>query len=178
MGGTSRSYRTRTSSAKITLPTKMNTTKHGGLSITWKFFLFTVCIILILIAGTLLFSSRKATALANETVREGLTETLSVFDSYQRDRSSKLKLTNSLIAQDLQVKAYIPQADSERISDQAKQREADLKSDFIIIADTGGAILARTDRPSAKGQNIAQAPLVSMALEGEEAAGLWSENQN
>src|SRR5690242_884803 len=110
-------------------------TRRTGLSITLKFFLLTAIIIVLLIAGTLWFSSRKATTLANETIRAGLTETLSAFDSFQRERYARLKMTNSLIAQDPNIQAYISEADSASILDLAKQKESDLRSDFIIIAD-------------------------------------------
>ena len=156
----------------------MKDTRKAGLSLALKFFLLTAIIIVLLIAGTLWFSARKAMALANETVRSGLNETLSAFDTYQRDRYAKLKMTNRLIAQDPAIQAYIAEADSQSILDQAKQKEADLRSDFIIIADPSGTILARTDKPSSSGHSVADMPLIQQASEGEEAAGLWSENKN
>jgi len=156
----------------------MKDIKKSGLSLALKFFLLTAIIIVLLIAATLWFSARKATVLANETVRSGLNETLSAFDTYQRDRYARLKMTNNLIAQDPAIQAYIAEADSQSILDQAKQKEADLRSDFIVIADPSGTILARTDKPSSSGQSVADMPLIQQASEGEEAAGLWSENRN
>jgi len=156
----------------------MSDTRRSGLSLNLKFFLFTAIIIVLLIAGTLWFSSRKATVLANQTIRDGLKETLSAFDSFQRDRYTKLKMTNSLIAQDSYIQSYVAEADSASILDLARQKQADLKSDFIIIADPEGTILARTDRPSASGKSVADVPLIQQASEGEEAAGLWQEDQN
>ncbi len=156
----------------------MSDTKRTSLSLNLKFFLFTAFIIVLLIGGTLWFSSRKATALANETARAGLKETLSAFDSFQRDRYTKLKMTNSLIAQDSYIQSYIVEADSASILDLARQKQADLKSDFIIITDPEGTILARTDRPAASGKSVADMPLIQQASEGEEVAGLWQEDLN
>src|SRR5205085_2715209 len=76
----------------------MKGTSAARMSLTWKFFFLTAFIISLLIAVTLAFSSRKATALANETIREGLKDTLSVFDNFQRDRYAKLQMSNALIA--------------------------------------------------------------------------------
>jgi HAMP domain-containing protein len=149
-----------------------------GISLTWKFFLLTAFIIILLIAGTLLFSSRKATALANETIRSGLNETLSAFDSFLIERYTKLKMMNSIIAQDPAIQAYIAEADSLSILDQAQQRQRDLRSDFIVIADPEGTILARTDKPSSSGESIAQVPLIVQASEGDEVVGLWQEGSN
>ncbi|HEY4492335.1 MAG TPA: cache domain-containing protein, partial [Acidobacteriota bacterium] len=156
------------------MPAKPKDIKRG-ISLTWKFFLLTAFIIILLIAGTIWFSSRKATTLANDTIRSGLNETLSAFDSFQRERYTKLKMTNSIIAQDPAIQAYIAEADSLSILDQAQQRQRDLRSDFIVIADPEGTILARTDKPASSGQSVAQVPLIQQASEGDEVVGLWQE---
>lgn len=155
----------------------MKDISHLGLSLTIKFFLFTAIIVLLLVVVTLWFSSRKATALAHETIQAGLKETISAFDTSQQDRYTKLKLTNSMIAQNPYIQAYIAAGDSVSILDQARQRESEVKSDFIIVTDPEGTILARTDRPGASGQSVAKVPLVQEALEGEEAVGFWLENE-
>lgn len=155
----------------------MNDTK-AGLTLSLKFFLLTAIIIVLLIGVTLIFSQKKATALANETIRAGLEETLSTFDSFQQDRYSKLKMINNVIAQNPYIIAYVEQADTPSILDQARQRQQELHSDFIIVTDDQGTILARTDKPTSSGQTIAQIPLITKALEGEEVSGLWIEGGN
>lgn len=156
----------------------MSTTKRPGLSLTWKFFFLTGAVIVLLVGVTLFFSSRKATALANETVQEGLKETLSVFDSYQQDRYTKLKIANTVIAQNPDIRAYVTQADSASILDLAQQNEELVKSDFMIITDSDGTVLARTDKPSSSGKSVADVPLEKQALDGEEATGLWQEGES
>ena len=155
----------------------MNATKRG-LSLNIKFFLLTAFIIILLIAVTLWFSSRKATTLANDTVRADLKQTLSVFDTFQKDRYEKLKIANKIIAENPYIQAYIQEADSNSILDLAKQTEERIKSDFIFVTDDDGTILARTDKPGASGQSMANVPLIASALNGDEASGLMLENQN
>ena len=155
----------------------MNDTKPG-LSLSLKFFLLTAIIIVLLIGVTLIFSQKKATALANETIRSGLTETLSTFDNFQEDRYSKLKMINNVIAQNPYIIAYVETKDTPSILDQAQQRQQELRSDFIIVTDDEGTILARTDRPTSSGQSIDKIPLISAALEGDEVSGLWVEGGN
>jgi len=156
----------------------MPATNQPGLSLTLKFFVFTALLIVLLIGGTLLFSSRKANALANETITSGLKETLLTFDSFQKDRYAKLTLANNVILQNPSFQAYLAEADADSILDLSRQNERVLKSDFIIITDADGLILARTDKPAAKGASIAKWPLVAKALEGDSVSGLWVENQH
>lgn len=156
----------------------MSTTKKAGISLTWKFFFLTAAIIFLLVGITLLFSSRKATALANATIQDGLKETLSEFDSYQADRYAKLKMANTVIAQNPAIRAYVTEADSASILNLAQQNQEVVKSDFVIVTDPDGTILARTDKPSASGQSLAEVPLMKQALDGDEATGLWQDDEN
>jgi HAMP domain-containing protein len=149
-----------------------------GLSLNIKFFLLTALIILLLIAVTILFSSRRARALAHETIRSDLKQTLSVFETFQNDRYEKLKIANKIIAQNPYIQAYIQESDSNSILDLAKQTEETIRSDFVLVTDAEGIVLARTDKPGASGQNLATVPLVAGALEGDEVNGLMLENQN
>ncbi|MCI0413668.1 protein kinase [bacterium] len=149
-----------------------------GLSLNIKFFLLTALIIVLLIAVTILFSSRRATALAHETIRSDLKQTLSVFETFQKDRYEKLKIANKIIAQNPYIQAYIQESDSNSILDLAKQTEETIRSDFVLLTDADGIVLARTDKPGATGQNFADVPLVAGALDGEEVNGLMLENQN
>ena len=156
----------------------MNGTDKRGLSLSIKFFLLTAIIIILLVGVTLLFSQRKATALANQTIQTGLEETVSTFETFQRDRYSKLKMINNVIAQNPYIVAYVEIADTRSILDQAQQRQQELRSDFIIVTDSEGVILARTDKPTNSGQSLSAQPLISQALEGEEVSGLWTEGGN
>ncbi len=155
----------------------MNDTKPG-LSLNLKFFLFTALIIVLLIAVTILFSSRRARALAHETIRSDLKQTLSVFETFQKDRYEKLKIANKIFAQSPYIQAYIQEADSNSILDLARDTEESIKSNFIIVTDAEGVILARTDKPGVSGQSLENVPLISSALEGDEVSGLMLENQN
>ncbi|HSE39188.1 MAG TPA: protein kinase, partial [Acidobacteriota bacterium] len=142
-----------------------------------KFFIFTSLIIFLLIFITNLFSSRKANDLAQETIRNALTETLTAYDNFQEDRYTKLKLANNLIAQYPYFQAYIAEADTDSILDLVQQEQPKTKSDFIIVTDPDGIILARTDKPAMKGRNIANISIMQEALNGDEVSGLWVEGK-
>lgn len=156
----------------------MKNTESKGLSLAIKFFIFTSLLVLLLIAVTQIVSSRRANDLAQQTIRSALTETLTAFDNYQQDRYTKLKLANNLIAQYPYFQAYIAEADSASILNLVQQEQPKTKSDFIIVTDPDGVILARTDKPAMSGRNIANISLMKAALEGDEVSGLWVEGQN
>ena len=156
----------------------MKSTSGNGLSLSLKFFLLTALIIFLLVLITLYASSRRANALANQTIREGLHDTLSTIQSFQDARRDRLEMTSKIIAEDPPFQAYLAAADSVSILDLARQRQTDLKSDFIIVTDASGVILARTDKPTSRGQNIANNTLVKQALDGDEVTGLWLEGKN
>ncbi len=153
----------------------MKSTERKGVSLAIKFFIFTSLIIFLLIFVTNVFSSRKANDLAQETIGNALTETLTAFDNFQEDRYTKLKLANNLIAQYPYFQAYIAEADTDSILDLVQQEQPKTKSDFIIVTDPEGIILARTDKPAMKGRNIANISLMQEALNGDEVSGLWVE---
>jgi serine/threonine-protein kinase len=156
----------------------MKSTERKGVSLAIKFFIFTSLIIFLLIFVTNVFSSRKANDLAQETIGNALTETLTAFDNFQEDRYTKLKLANNLIAQYPYFQAYIAEADTDSILDLVQQEQPKTKSDFIIVTDPEGTILARTDKPAMKGRNIANISLMQEALNGDEVSGLWVEGQD
>ena len=149
----------------------MNVTRPG-LSLNLKFFFLTGLIIILLVAVTILFSSRRARSLAHETIRSDLKQTLSVFDTFQKDRYEKLKIANKIIAENPYIQAYIQESDSNSILDLARDTEESIKSDFIIVTDSEGVVLARTDKPGAGGQKLGNVPLIEGALEGNEVTGL------
>ena len=155
----------------------MRSTERKGVSLAIKFFIFTALLIFLLIFVTNVFSSRKANDLAQETIRSALTETLTAYDNFQEDRYTKLKLANNLIAQYPYFQAYIAEADTNSILDLVQQEQPKTKSDFIIVTDPDGIILARTDKPAMKGRNIANISLMQEALNGDEVSGLWVEGQ-
>ncbi|MCI0417224.1 hypothetical protein L0222_31010 [bacterium] len=156
----------------------MKNIERKGLSLAIKFFIFTSLLVLLLIAVTQIVSSRRAMDLAQQTIRSALTETLTAFDNYQEDRYTTLKLANNLIAQYPYFQAYIAAADSASILDLVQQEQPKTKSDFIIVTDPDGTILARTDKPAMSGRNIAGISLMKAALEGDEVSGLWVEGEN
>jgi HAMP domain-containing protein len=143
------------------------------MGLTGKILLFIAALVVLLVGGTLLFTTVRADRLARATIDEGLRETRDVWQAVQADRFNKLRLGVRVLANDPYFKAALAERDQATTLDSLGERGQDLAADFMLATDAAGVLVARTDRPSATGDSLAADPLVRRALEGEDAATLW-----
>jgi serine/threonine-protein kinase len=144
-------------------------------SLTQKILLFTGAIIVALAAITLAFTAVQADRLARATIAQGLKETRDVWQAIQADRFEKLRLGVRVLANDPYFKAALVERDAPTTLDSLQERGQDLDADFMLAADWDGVLVARTDRPTASGDDLSADPLIRAALGGEESATLWRE---
>jgi eukaryotic-like serine/threonine-protein kinase len=141
--------------------------------LTQKILIFTSVLVVALVGTSLLFTTVQADRLAQENVNRGLTETRQVWETFQADRYNKLKLGIRVLGNDPFFKSLVETKDAATILDTLKERNEEVKADFFIVTDPAGAVVARTDRPSAAGEDLSKAPIVMKPLEGEESATVW-----
>jgi serine/threonine-protein kinase len=141
--------------------------------LTQKILIFTSALVVALVATSLVFTTVQADRLAEENVTRGLTETRQVWETYQADRYNKLKLGIRVLGNDPSFKSLVETKDAATILDTLKERNEEIKADFFIVTDPAGAVVARTDRPAAQGEDLSKAPIVMKPLEGEESATVW-----
>jgi len=147
------------------------------MGLTQKILAFVSALVVALVAITLAFTTFQADRLARNDIREALSETKSVWETFQQDRYNKLKLGIRVLGNDPYFKAYIETRDEASVLDQLQERNRELKADFFIATDPEGVVLARTDRPQAQGQDLSQDPLVTKPMQGEESATVWREGE-
>jgi HAMP domain-containing protein/predicted Ser/Thr protein kinase len=148
------------------------------MGLTQKILLFVSLLIVALVATTLLFTTMQASRLAHETIATALTETRGVWDTFQADRFNKLKLGVRVLSNDPGFKALLanqedPETQRTTVLNTLRERKADLGSDFFIATDPDGVVIARSDRPSAAGDDLSKDALVAKSLAGEESATVW-----
>ena len=144
------------------------------MGLTQKILVFTGLLIVILVAGTVAFTTVQANRLAHAEIDRGLTETKGVWETFQADRYNKLKLGLRVLANDPAFKAAVGETDPATIHDMLKERGQDLAADFFIATDPNGVVLARSDRPAGAGDDLSKDPLVRKPLEeGQESATVW-----
>jgi serine/threonine-protein kinase len=145
------------------------------LGLTQKILLFTGLLIMALAGITLAFTTVQADRLARDTIREGLQETREVWRAIQADRFDKLRLGVRVLANDPYFKAALTELDQATTLDSLAERGMDLDADFMLATDWDGVLVARTDNPTASGDDLSEDPLVMAAFEGDESATLWQE---
>jgi serine/threonine-protein kinase len=143
------------------------------MGLTGKILLFIAALVVLLVGGTLAFTTVQADRLARTTIDEGLKETRDVWRTIQTDRFNKLRLGVRVLANDPYFKAAIAERDQNTALDSLGERGQDLAADFMMATDPAGKLLARTDRPSDTGDDLSRDPIVKRALEGDDAASLW-----
>lgn len=143
------------------------------MGLTQKILVFTGLLVVALVVTTVAYTSLEADRLAHETIQQALRETRDVWQTFQADRYNKLRLGIRVLGNDPAFKAMVEGTDQATILDTLAERNAELKADFFIAADPDGLVVARTDRPSAQGEDLSADPLVQKPLDGEEAATVW-----
>jgi len=143
------------------------------MGLTGKILLFIATLVVLLVGGTLAFTTVQAERLARGTIDEGLKETRDVWQTIQADRFNKLRLGVRVLANDPYFKAAISERDQNTTLDSLGERGQDLAADFMMATDPAGKLIARTDRPSDTGDDLSADPIVKRALEGEDSASLW-----
>jgi len=143
------------------------------MGLTGKILLFIAALVVLLVGGTLAFTTVQADRLARGTIDEGLKETRDVWQTIQTDRFNKLRLGVRVLANDPYFKAAIAERDQNTTLDSLGERGQDLAADFMMATDPAGKLIARTDRPSDTGDDLSADPIVRRALEGEDSASLW-----
>ncbi|HJS56575.1 MAG TPA: protein kinase [Vicinamibacteria bacterium] len=146
------------------------------MGLTQKVLVFISLIVVALAATTLIYTTRQADALAHRTVQAGLGETRDVWDTFQKDRYSKLTLGVRALANDPYFKPLVETRDQDSVADTLKERGQDIKADFFIATDPAGVVIARSDRPGS-GEDLSQDPVVMKPLEGDESATVWRQGE-
>ena len=143
------------------------------MGLTQKILLFASLLVVALVGVTLAFTTVQADRLAHGTIQQGLSETREVWETFQADRYNKLKLGIRVLGNDPAFKSLVETSDQATILDTLRERGQELNADFFIATSPSGVVIARTDRPTAQGEDLSKDPVVTKPLEGEESATVW-----
>jgi eukaryotic-like serine/threonine-protein kinase len=142
------------------------------MGLTQKILLFTSLLVVALVGVSLAFTTIQADRLAHENISRGLTDTRQVWETFQADRYNKLKLGVRTLGNDATFKAGV-NTDPATVYDMLKERGQDIAADFFIATDSDGVVIARSDRPSAAGEDMSEAPIVKSSMDGQESSTVW-----
>jgi serine/threonine-protein kinase len=145
------------------------------LSLQAKIFLVSLLLVVGLTSALLWFSYRRASQLAQDSLRVALTSTRELYENLEADRLEKLQLINSVVVESPYFKAAVAEMHEATTLDSAQAMVEQVGSDFMIVTDVEGRVVARTDIPGLTGVDLSDTPLVGKALAGESFGGVFQE---
>jgi serine/threonine-protein kinase len=143
-----------------------------------KIFVSFVVVVVALVGGVLAFSYQRANRLAQESLDQALATTRSLYENLEVERLEKLELINSAVTESPIFKAVVSETDMATVLDSAQEMVHQVGTDFMIVTDSEGMVLARTDAPGEAGADLSETLMVMAALEWELAGGIWADQGN
>lgn len=153
--------------------------KGSSLSLATRVFLITASLLVLSIGAAVAVTYLLGNGIARDAVKERLQASHSLQSTSRQQRIQYLQLASNVFATDAGVRGYLAEAAADQdvasVLDLLAERQSDLGFDFAILLDPQGRLIARSDQPTASGQDLSARPLVAAALEKNEAAGVWQE---
>ncbi|HVS33245.1 MAG TPA: protein kinase [Thermoanaerobaculia bacterium] len=125
------------------------------LPLVWKLFGLTAMLILLVVGVAVALTIQRADEVARNTVNRSISGATSLFNDFEGQRLAGLTAPAVLLGNDSSFKAYVesafanPQAiDLASLNDQLQQRRDAFRSDILILLDSEGRVVTRTDNPS------------------------------
>jgi serine/threonine protein kinase/HAMP domain-containing protein len=153
--------------------------RGASLSLATRTFLVSGMVIVLAIGVSILVTSVAGERIARRGIARVLDGTEMAQDAFQQQHYGQLQLIARLLGSDPHLVAYIAQAaelvETRSILDILYERQQELGCEFVMVLDTHGRLLARTDAPDAPAENLSARALVAEALASNQAAGIWQE---
>jgi HAMP domain-containing protein len=146
------------------------TSRPRGFGITLKIFLATALVVAVVVGVTLVVTAQLARRNAERALDRRLQNTAEVARRFIEAENAKLASGAAAAAQNPSFIAQVTSGGANSL-DAANTYQEVLGSDFTLLTDRQGVLLARTDRPGAAGDSLGNSPLVGGALEGSQVAG-------
>jgi serine/threonine-protein kinase len=160
--------------------------ERARLPLVFKLFGVTALLIMVVVGLAVFFTIERANKVAQETVDKSITAAAKLYNELQKQRLTQVAVPAQLLGNDPSVAAYIqeslaggpnadltapaaPPIDLASINDQLEQRRRELALDLIILLDSEGRVVTRTDAPSItapSGEDLyEQTPLVKRIVD-------------
>ena len=161
-------------------PAKTTADSRTGPSLGTRIFLLMAAVIGVSILLSVVVTAIGAARVSRRAVLRALNNSQSALTAVQEQRRQYLRGLARSLARDPYLTAYAAEAEGtvydSSILHLLEDRRQEFGFGFAIVLDPEGRVLARTDRPGAAPENLAQAPLVAAALQRGEGVGIWQEN--
>ena len=150
------------------------------ISLGTRIFTLIAMVVAMAVGAAVVVTYLQGVRIADETARQALDRANSVQVVLQQQRLDQLGLIAKIFAGDPALTSYVAEAidseDSLSVLDQLEESQDRLGFDFGIILDGDGFLVARTDDPEETGVDLADRPLVALALDESYSSGVWAQD--
>ncbi len=140
-------------------------------SITWRVFGGTAVIVSVVVVVALIMASAAARRSADATAQRNLEQAADLVAQLLAGRERSLAGGARVFVQGPYFRTLVAERRRDDILDQTFEAAEQLDARWVFITDGAGTLLAKSDEPSATGDDLGRVPLVASALRGQVAGG-------
>lgn len=140
-------------------------------SITWRVFGGTAVIVSVVVVVALIMASAAARRSADATAHRNLEQAADLVAQLLAGRERSLAGGARVFVQGPYFRTLVAERRRDDILDQTFEAAEQLDARWVFITDGAGTLLAKSDEPSATGDDLGRVPLVASALRGQVAGG-------
>jgi serine/threonine-protein kinase len=139
----------------------------SGLSLTFKIFLGTALVVVVILGVTLAVTSRSANRAADEAVDRVLVSGREAISVRLRSMGASLRNSISVFASNPRFRAPVESRNFDDVLDQAVVAQEEMGVAWVQVIDAIGMRMAKSDEPGAEQTDLSGSPTVRSALEGD-----------
>src|SRR5258705_9491785 len=159
------------------MPAASGTKPAPGFGLTAKIFFASVLLVVAVLAVTFGVTSVKANRTADASIHRALLATRRAVDDYLAARTRTLGRAST-------VATDVPQYRQRLLNQRARAEALDQADDvrglidaaWVLVTNSDGILIARTDYREQYDRDLSIAPLIANALSGEKTTGAWVED--
>ena len=145
-----------------------------GFGLAGKIFLGSTLLVVAVLGATFGVTSLQANRTADASIHRALLGTRSAVDDYLAARTRTLGRASTVATDVPQYRQrLLNQRERAEALDQAREIDSLIDASWVLVTNGDGVLIARTDYPDQFDRNMAVAPLVASALNGEQTSGAW-----
>ena len=145
-----------------------------GFGLAGRIFLGSTLLVVAVLGATFGVTSLQAGRTADASIHRALLSTRSAVDDYLAARTRTLGRASTVATDVPQYRQrLLNQRDRAEALDQAREIDSLIGASWTLVTNSDGILIARTDYPDQFDRNMAVAPLVANALNGDQTSGAW-----
>src|SRR2546427_10088457 len=165
---------TNTDATTPRMPDANATKPTRAFGLTAKIFVASTLLVVAVLGITFGVTSIQANRTADASIHRALLGTRRAVDDYLAARTRTVGRASTVATDVPQYRQrLLNQRERAEALDQAREIDSLIDASWVLVTNGDGVLIARTDYPDQFDRNMAVAPLVASALDGEQTSGAW-----